>query len=251
MSVPTNKTSTDKPKTPKPEILKVALTRKKKAFQKKINEKKNEHRRSGALKQIAMRNAQRYAKEYRTEHNRLITNRRIAKNTGNFFVEPEAKVVFVVRIRGINGVSPKVRKALQLLRLRQINNATFVKVNKATLQILKLVEPYVTYGSPSQQTVQNLIYKRGYGKVNHQRKALNDNTIVQKKLGSLGVNCIDDVVHEIFTVGPNFKQVNNFLWPFKLPPPLGGYKKIANHFVEGGDAGNREHFINDLVKQMN
>lgn len=27
---------------------------------------------------------------------------------------------------------------------------------------------------------------------------------------------MEDIIHEIFTVGPNFKEVNNFLWPFKL-----------------------------------
>ena len=55
----------------------------------------------------------------------------------------------------------------------------------------------------------------------------------------------------IFSVGPNFKEVNNFLWPFKLAPPLGGMKKKSNHFVEGGDYGNREDKINNLIRQMN
>ena len=46
----------------------------------------------------------------------------------------------------INGVSPRVRKILQLLRLRQINNGVFVKVNKASVNMLKLVEPYIAWG---------------------------------------------------------------------------------------------------------
>ncbi|KAF8374743.1 hypothetical protein PRIPAC_81172 [Pristionchus pacificus] len=29
----------------------------------------------------------------------------------------------------------------------------------------------------------------------------------------------EDLVHEIFSVGPNFKKANNFLWPFKLSNP--------------------------------
>jgi ribosomal protein L30/L7E len=53
-----------------------------------------------------------------------------AKATGNFYVPAEAKVAFVIRIRGINGVDPKTRKILQLLRLRQINNGVFVRLNK-------------------------------------------------------------------------------------------------------------------------
>ncbi|MFN3520491.1 MAG: uL30 family ribosomal protein, partial [Sphingomonas sp.] len=66
--------------------------------------------------------------------NDLIRARRQARAHNNFFVEPEAKLAFVVRIRGIIGVSPKVRKVLQLLRLRQIHNGVFVRLNKATIQ---------------------------------------------------------------------------------------------------------------------
>ena len=43
-----------------------------------------------------------------------------------------------MRIRGINQVSPKVRKVLQLLRLRQINNGVFIKMNKATTNMLRI-----------------------------------------------------------------------------------------------------------------
>lgn len=46
----------------------------------------------------------------------------------------------------INGVSPRVRKILQLLRLRQIHNGTFIRLNKATIQMLRLVEPYIAWG---------------------------------------------------------------------------------------------------------
>ncbi len=46
----------------------------------------------------------------------------------------------------INNLAPKPKKILQLLRLRQINNGVFVRVTKATEQMLRLVEPYVTYG---------------------------------------------------------------------------------------------------------
>ena len=75
----------------------------------------------------------------------LVESRRNAKKNGDFFLEPEGKVAIVVHIRGIIGVSPKVKKILQLLRLRQIHNAVFVKLNKATLQMLNLVGPYIAW----------------------------------------------------------------------------------------------------------
>lgn len=65
---------------------------------------------------------------------------------GGFYVEAEAKLLFVIRIRGINDMHPKTRKILQLLRLRQIFNGVFMKVNKATINMLHRVEPYVAYG---------------------------------------------------------------------------------------------------------
>ncbi|XP_044367284.1 uncharacterized protein [Triticum aestivum] len=38
---------------------------------------------------------------------------------GGFYVSPEAKLLFVIRIRVINAMHPKTKKILQLLRLRQ------------------------------------------------------------------------------------------------------------------------------------
>lgn len=78
------------------------------------------------------------------------------------------------------------------------------------------------------------------------------NTLVLlQALGEYGIICTEDLIHEIATVGPHFKEANNFLWPFKLKAPLGGLKKKRNHYVEGGDAGNRENYINELIRRMN
>jgi 60S ribosomal protein uL30 len=83
-------------------------------------------------------------------------------------------------------VSPKVRKALQLLRLRQIHNGTFVKVNAASKQILTLVEPYITYGAPTLKSVSDLVYKRGHAKIGRDRIPLTSNTLIHGTLtGSL------------------------------------------------------------------
>lgn len=66
----------------------------------------------------------------------------------------------------INKVAPKVRKVLQLFRLRQINNGVFIKLNKATINMLRIAEPYITWGYPNLKSVRELVYKRGYVKVN-------------------------------------------------------------------------------------
>merc|ERR1712232_1096480 len=182
-----------------------------------------------------------FDKEYAAHQRKLITLRRQAKADGNFFVEPEAKLLFVVRIVGILKMSPKARKVLQLLRLRQLHNGVFLKVNKPVLNMLKLVQPYVTYGYPSLKTVRELVYKRGFGKVNKQRIPLSDNSIIGSSLSEHGIFGMEDLVHEIYTVGPNFKQASNFLWHFKLSAPKGGFRCKRHGFCQqsGGDWGNR------------
>ncbi|KAK4747198.1 hypothetical protein SAY87_026235 [Trapa incisa] len=115
-------------------------------------------------KKTEIETSKKEAREKRKEKE-VIRLKREAKLKGGFYVEPEAKLLFIIRIRGINAMHPKTRKILQLLRLRQ--------------------------------------------------------------------------------------EANNFLWPFKLKAPLGGLKKKRNHYVEGGDAGNRENYINQLIRSMN
>ncbi|CAH1248417.1 large ribosomal subunit protein uL30-like [Branchiostoma lanceolatum] len=208
-------------------------------------------KKSKEKRKIIFKRAESYVREYRRKERDEIRLKREAKKHGNFYVPPEAKLAFVVRIRGINGVSPKVRKVLQLLRLRQIFNGTFVKLNKASLNMLKIAEPYIAWGYPNLKTVRELIYKRGYGKIQKRRIALTDNALIEEHLGKSGIICIEDLIHEIFSVGPNFRAANNFLWPFKLSSPRGGMRKKGNHFVEGGDFGNREDKINCFIRQMN
>jgi len=201
---------------------------------------------------VIFKRAESYVKEYRDAEKEKIRLSREAKQEGSYYVPAEPKLVFVVRIKGINKIDPKKRKTLQLLRLLQINNGVFVRLTKATSEMLKIVEPFVAYGYPNLKSVRELIYKRGYGKIDKQRIPLTDNAIIEESLGKYGIICVEDLIHEIFTVGPNFKQASNFLWPFKLSNPTGGFRpRKFKHFIEGGDLGNREDHINKLVKQMN
>merc|ERR1712048_782351 len=121
---------------------------------------------------------------------------------GGFFVPAEPKLVLVIRIRGIIGVSPKAKKVMQLFRLLQIHNATFVRLNEATIRMLRLVEPYVTYGYPTVATIKKLILKRGFAKLNKQRIPIAENSVVEEGLGKYGICCVADLIHEIVTVGP-------------------------------------------------
>ncbi|VDK47005.1 unnamed protein product [Anisakis simplex] len=201
-------------------------------------------------KALIFKRAEQYVREYRDRERQQIHLKREAKRNGNFYVPDEPKLAFVIRIRGVNQMHPRPRKVLQLLRLRQINNGVFVKLNKATLQMLRIVDPYVAWGYPNMKSVHDLVYKRGYAKVNARRIPITDNSIIESALGKHGIICMEDLVHEVYNVGEHFKQATNFLWPFKLNNPNGGWSKKTNHFVEGGDFGNREDQINNLLRRM-
>merc|ERR1711893_206619 len=246
----TGKMADSQKKVPVPESL---LKKRKKAAESKARAAKAavvSKKRHFEKRQLMFKRAEKYIKEYRIKERDEIRLHREARKYGNFYVPEQPKLALVMRIRGINGIHPKPRKVMQLLRLRQINNATFVKLNKATIHMLRIAEPYITFGYPNLKSVRDLIYKRGFGKVDGKRIPLTDNSIIEEKLGKFGIICVEDLIHEIFTVGPHFKEANNFLWHFKLNTPTGGWKKKGNHFVENGYYGNREDKINALLRRM-
>lgn len=51
---------------------------------------------------------------------------------------------------------PQVRKVLQLFRLRQINNGVFIRLNKATVNMLRIAEPYIAWGYPNLKSVREV-----------------------------------------------------------------------------------------------
>ncbi|ELW65564.1 60S ribosomal protein L7 [Tupaia chinensis] len=118
-----------------------------------------------ARRKLIYEKAKHYHKEYGQMYRTDIHMTRMARKAGNLYVPAEPKLAFAVRIRSINGVSPKVRKVSQLLSLHQIFNGTFVKLNKASINMLTIVVPYIVWGYPNLKSVNELIYKHGYGKI--------------------------------------------------------------------------------------
>merc|ERR1712050_216321 len=90
--------------------------------------------------------------------------------TGNFYVEPEAKMMMVIRITGINKMAPKPRKIFKLLRLDQLHKAVFVKCTKPMLNMIKCIMPFVVCGYPNLKTVKELILKKGAARVDESAK---------------------------------------------------------------------------------
>merc|ERR1719213_511181 len=66
----------------------------------------------------AYKSAEKYVKEYRALAKQRVRMHRQAKAAGNHFVDGEAKLAFVVRIRGLNDMHPKTKKILGCMSLR-------------------------------------------------------------------------------------------------------------------------------------
>ncbi|XP_039706408.1 60S ribosomal protein L7-like [Pteropus medius] len=159
-----------------------------------------------ARRKLIYEKAKHYHRGCRQMYRAEIRMASMARKAGNFYVPVESKMAFVVRIRGT--------MVLQLLRLHRI-----FKLNKASINMPRIMEPYIPWGYPNPKSVNELTYKRGYGKINKRRIALTDNTLIACSLGKYDIICMEDLIHEIYTVGKRFKEANNFVWPFKLSFP--------------------------------
>ena len=74
--------------------------------------------------------------------------------------------------------------------------------------------------------------------------------MIESGLAKHNIISAEDLINEISNVGASFKEANNFLWPFKLTPPRGGFHSKRHPIQRGGDWGNREDLINELVNRM-
>lgn len=166
-------------------------------------------------------------------------------------------LLFVIRVKGPNAVKipHKAFKILTLLRLVDLNTGVFVKLTKTVYPLLRLIAPYIVIGTPSLQSIRSLIQKRS--KIMYKRKddtqereiILNDNNIVEEKLGETGIICVEDMIHEINSMGEAFQQVNFFLLPFKLNREVSGFSslnKLKKIQQKESDEKNRQ-FSNSTI----
>lgn len=119
------------------------------------------------------------------------------------------------------------------------------------LEMLNIVRPYIAWGYADMATVRNLIFKRGKTKLGNKIHSI-DNAIVEEKLGTFGILCIEDIIHELVTLGPHLREVLGFICPFRLMAPTGGWKshlKKSQHPFNQ-IIGNRDEMISELVNKM-
>lgn len=192
-----------------------------------------------------------FVKEYRDKEVDFFRMRNRLKLRKVSADDIKSELLFVIRLRGKSEMHPKTKKILNKLRLPHILSGSFLKATESNLKMLLMVEPYVAYGYPNLKSVKELIYKKGRGRIEKENVPLTNNEVVEQALGQYGMICVEDIVHEIANVGPHFREANYFLQPFKLKCPERRLSVSKRLFTDGGDTGNREEHINDLISKFN
>lgn len=150
--------------------------------------------------------------------------------------EVDPKLVFIIRTESPNknvSVPKKAKAIFDVLRLSEPNTGVFVKLTQTVIPALKLVAPYIVVGTPSLASVRQLFQKRASTTVTtdegkEEQVKLDNNQLVEDHFGDdLGYICIEDLVHEIVSLGDNFKTVSRWIAPFKLTPPVLGWSPLA------------------------
>uniref|UniRef100_A0A182P3J0 60S ribosomal protein L7 n=1 Tax=Anopheles epiroticus TaxID=199890 RepID=A0A182P3J0_9DIPT len=235
--------------------------------------------RKGRLRQLAQRTEpHRQPKKKRTSFrkvNTFVANARIAERDAkrvkrNFLkkgVLPKRpteyktnQLVLVLRHRGKKLIPNKdILKTLVRLGLKYQRSATFHRLTPEIIAQLKIVEPFVIWGYPNNSVVRELLFKyvrlrcKETGEESKKPVPLTSNKQVEDLFGSLGMLCVDDLVHEIMTVGPHFDTIREKLRSFILKDPVGGWKipsQKGKLRTIGGEAGFRGEDINQLFRKI-
>lgn len=98
--------------------------------------------------------------------------------------------------------------------------------------------------------ISELIYKKLFGKVGEERVQIKSNAQVEEHLGG-EVVCLEDIIHEVATLGNNFERINEFMFPFKLTTPEGTLaSRIRKPVTNNGHWGYRGEEISEYVELM-
>ncbi|XP_055585976.1 uncharacterized protein LOC129738741 [Uranotaenia lowii] len=167
------------------------------------------------------------------------------------------RLILVFRHRGKYIANKEVMHMLAKLGLPYKRRAVLLELTEGVDAMLKMVEPWIIWGYPNIATVRELIYKYGLFKSEDGAKGpkkipITSNKQVEDKFGHLGIICVEDLLHELLTVGPNFKKVTAILHTFELRSPADGWKTARKGKLRslGGEAGFRGEEINEFFRRL-
>lgn len=214
-----------------------------------IAKKERGHKKRGLRENF--KRAEEFVTRFRTQEASARKLRRVvSKPLGAIPPVANETVTLVVRNKPVANVVPKIMTTLRALHLPRMYTAVFVRRDAKTLGRLRLVDSFVLIGQPSLASVKELIYKRGFAKINQEHRPLTDNRLIEQHLGDVGILCLEDLVSQIYNVGPHFDRAIKFLWPIKFETPKPGLKEVTSHFTRD-KADPLETPIDEFIRKHN
>lgn len=156
-----------------------------------------------------------------------------------------SKLLGVIRIRGYAGAPWFIQDTLELLRLKRNFNAMIYEDTPSIRGMLKITEPYITWGELNEEGIKLLLSKL-YIKPGNQK--INDDFLKNK----LKIEGYIEFVKKISEGQLKLHKLDRYFnLPIRLHPPSGGFKgKINRPFKLKGEFGYRGDKINELIKRM-
>nr|AOZ56128.1 ribosomal protein L30/L7E [uncultured korarchaeote] len=159
-------------------------------------------------------------------------------------LDPDGRLMAVIRIKGRIGLKPKVRKTLELLRLKRKFYATVVPYMPEIRGMLQVAKDAITFGEIDKETLKLLLGKRG--------RTYGDKKVDwEEMIKNLNMQSMDELCEALLSGKIRIKDIPGLKPYFRLTPPSGGFKgSTKKSFKEGGETGYRGQEINKLLRRM-
>ncbi|MBM4240114.1 MAG: 50S ribosomal protein L30 [Euryarchaeota archaeon] len=151
-------------------------------------------------------------------------------------------MIAAIRIRGSAGIKKDIQDTMVLLKLNRVNHAVLIKENPSYQGMLQKAKDYITWGEIDQDTLTQLIRKRG--ELAGGREVTDDH--IKENTDYFSIEQFSKALldSKAELKDARIKPVS------RLHPPRKGYKNIKKTYKEGGSLGYREDDINNLIKMM-
>lgn len=151
-------------------------------------------------------------------------------------------MMIALRVRGRTGIKGEINDTLKMLRLTRINHAVLLPDTPSYQGMLQKSKDYITWGEIDQETLTQLVEKRGRFPGNVR--------VTPEALAESGDYASADELSEALIKGETKLEDSGLKPIFRLHPPRKGYNHIRKSFKEDGTLGYRGEKISQLIKKM-
>lgn len=151
-------------------------------------------------------------------------------------------MMIALRVRGRTGIKKDIADTLDMLRLTRINHAVLLSDDPSHQGMLQKAKDYITWGEIDQETLTQLIEKRG--------RLPGRERFTPEALAELGDYKSAEELSEALINEKTTLKESGLKPVFRLHPPRKGYNHIRKSFNEGGTLGYRGEEIITLVRKM-